>query len=362
MKILHVITSLRTGGAERLLVDLLPRLRDRGHNVGVLLFDGTCTPFVRQLESAGVAVHSIGLGRKAMHNPWLIFRLRDFLKHHDYDVIHTHNTPCQLLVAAVAGRSTLVTTEHNTTNRRRSWRWYRAVDRWMYGKYRRIICVSDATRLNLETTLRDKDIAGRMTVISNGIDISLFAKARPNEMLRKRYAGYHLVVMVAAFRQQKDQPTVIRAMASLPDTYRLLLVGDGERRAECETLVASLGLANKVSFAGVRADVPAILATADVVVLSSAYEGLALSSLEALASGRPFIASDVDGLRDIAGEAGLLFPLHDHERLTALIRRCCEDKSFAASVAQRGRDCSLRYDIGRMVGGYERLYSEIVKN
>lgn len=345
-----------------MLVDLLPRLRDCGHEVSVLLFDGTRTPFYHQLADMGIKVSCLGRGRRAMHNPLLIFRLKAFLGRNHYDVIHTHNTLCQLFVAAVAGRRTLVTTEHNTTNLRRSWPLFRAVDRWMYRRYRRIVCVSDDVRRNLETYLDSESLSVRLAVIPNGIDASRFACAQPGEELRKRYVGFHLVVMVAAFRKQKDQPTLIRAMATLPDTYRLFLVGDGERRADCEALVKDLGLAGKVRFMGLRADVPAILATASVVVLSSNYEGLSLSSLEALASGKPFIASDVDGLRDIVGGAGLLFPPHDHARLAALIRRCCEDADFARRMGERGRRRAAGYDINTMVDGYNRVYQSVVIN
>ena len=145
MKILHVITSLRTGGAERLMVDLLPLLAQKGHQVHLLLFDGTRTPFFEMLESKGITIYSLGKGEQAMHNPLLIFKLRKLLK--GYDVVHTHNTPCQLLVALASYNTPIkfVTTEHNTNNRRRSWSWYRPIDLWMYSRYKHIICVSRET-------------------------------------------------------------------------------------------------------------------------------------------------------------------------------------------------------------------------
>lgn len=74
MKILHVITSLRTGGAEHLMVDLLPRLREYGHTVELLLFDGTCTPFYKQLKEKGIKIHVLAIGKNNMHNPLLLFK------------------------------------------------------------------------------------------------------------------------------------------------------------------------------------------------------------------------------------------------------------------------------------------------
>ena len=86
MKILHVITSLRTGGAEKLMVDLLPRLRRKGDEVDLLLFDGTPTPFLHQLEDLGIRIFSLSIGEN-VYNPLNIFRLRRFM--HGYDIVHT---------------------------------------------------------------------------------------------------------------------------------------------------------------------------------------------------------------------------------------------------------------------------------
>ncbi|MDD6026783.1 MAG: glycosyltransferase, partial [bacterium] len=117
MKILHVITSLRTGGAEKLMVDLLPRLRRKDDEVDLLLFDGTPTPFLRQLEDLGIRIFSLSIGEN-VYNPMNIFRLRRFI--HGYDIVHTHNTACQLFVplARLITRSKplLFTTEHSTSN------------------------------------------------------------------------------------------------------------------------------------------------------------------------------------------------------------------------------------------------------
>ena len=93
LKVLHVITSLRTGGAERLMVDLLPRLRERGLVVELAVLDGTQTDFYSALEALGIRIHVLGMGVRAMHSPCCIPALRRLMR--QFDVIHTHNTPCQ---------------------------------------------------------------------------------------------------------------------------------------------------------------------------------------------------------------------------------------------------------------------------
>lgn len=363
MNILHVITSLRTGGAEHLMVDLLPRLQEREHNVSLLLFDGTRTPFYEQLEKERIPIFALAMGQKAMHNPLLVFRLKDFFKQHTFDVIHTHNTPCQLLVAALAKDSKVfyITTEHNTTNKRRKWKCLRKFDKWMYDKYNSVICVSNDVKYNLEKSLAPLSLGEKVSVICNGVETEKFQKAIPCKSLLLQHKGKHLIVMVAAFRPQKDQETLIKAISLLPSSCSLLLVGDGECRHECEVLAKQLGVDLRVSFTGIRTDIPEVLAAAEVVVMSSNYEGLSLSSIEGMASGKPFIASDVDGLREIVGGAGLLFPLHDEKALARLIRDCCENKTLAEEIGNRCRERAMKYDIRQMVNGYDQIYRNLTK-
>ena len=140
MKILQVITSLRTGGAEKLIVDTVPMYRERGYDVDVLLFDGTDTPFKRQLEQQGVNIYCLGKGG-SVYKPWYILRLLPFLR--KYDIVHTHNTAPQLFAAigSMLCSVVLCTTEHTTSNRRRDWKWYRWVDKWMYSRYKAVISI-----------------------------------------------------------------------------------------------------------------------------------------------------------------------------------------------------------------------------
>lgn len=96
MKILHVITSLRTGGAEKLMIELLPRLKEYGYEVDLLLFDGTDTAFRRDAESSGIKVMELGKGG-SVYSPIKLFKLFSYLK--KYDVVHTHNTAPQFFAA-----------------------------------------------------------------------------------------------------------------------------------------------------------------------------------------------------------------------------------------------------------------------
>lgn len=362
LKILHVITSLRAGGAERLVTDLVCGLKERGHCAEVLLFDGTRTHLHEVLEQHNIRIHSLGTGACSMRNPLHVFRLGRYLDRRKFDIVHTHNTSCQLFtaLAAPAAAPVLVTTEHNTFNRRRRWRWYACADRWMYSRYDHVICVGEQTRSNLVRMLGCGECPDRISVVPNGIRLDRFFGAVPDDTLRlDAERGSRIVTMVSAFRPQKDQPTLIRAMRSLPADYTLWLVGDWKLRASCERLAAESGVAGRVRFWGFRSDVPELLASSDVVVLSSHYEGMPLAAVEGMASGKAVIASDVEGLRETVGGAGLLFPHEDHECLAALIRKVCEDEGFGAEIASRCRERAAEYDIERTVSAYERLYGRL---
>ena len=129
------------------MVDLLPRLREKGLEIELAVFDGTRTDFYHALKQQGIAIHSFGMGIKAMHSPRCIPGLRRLIQ--QFDVVHTHNTPCQLFTALAAiglkNPPQLVTTEHNTTNRRRKYSLLKSMDRWMYSRYAQIIGVSEST-------------------------------------------------------------------------------------------------------------------------------------------------------------------------------------------------------------------------
>ena len=326
MKILHIITSLRTGGAERLVAELAQRHQANGDEVEVLLFDGTRTPLVDELEKNGIPVHALGKGVVAMSNPLLLPALARFLRKHPFDVVHTHNTSCQILTAMVPAL-TRVTTEHGTMNRRRNWRWFKPIDRWMYGRYCRIVCVGEETRKTLSAWLNRPELDKKMTVIPNGIDLQRIVNASPAEDMctdpsTSSGTGPYKILMVSAFRPEKDQQTLIRAFERLPEEYQLFLAGGAETPENQRILDECRALAkgHRVHFLGVRSDVPNLLAAADAVVLSSKHEGMSLSVLEGMASGKPMIASDVEGMRDLVGGAGLLFPQGDAEALATLIR------------------------------------------
>lgn len=354
MKVLHVITSLRTGGAEKLMVDLLPRLRNLGLEVDLCVFDGVRTPFYQKLEAKGIKIFALRQGGN-VYDPRNIIALVSLIKM--YDVVHTHNTACQMFVAFanIFVKRYIVTTEHSTSNRRRKYPVLKWIDAWMYHQYKKIVTVSDIAGQNIKDYIGDYSLPTK--TISNGIDVNRFRNADPCQEIIDAYKGCFLSIMVAGFRYEKDHATAIKAFSLLPEQYHLLFVGTGEKRGECEALSESLGLKDRIHFLGIRMDVPNLLQTADVVIMSSHREGFGLSIVEGMAAGKPCIASDVEGLHDLVSGVGILFPHKDFRTLACQIRQCCTDKSFAAAIANNCSIYALKYDIGKMAEQYALLYS-----
>lgn len=354
MRILHVITSLRIGGAEKLMVDLLPRLRDMGHDVDLLLFDGTMTSFRQQLESADIRVYDLGVGG-SVYSPIKLFKLIPYLK--KYDIIHTHNTAPQLFAAIgnLICSTTLCTTEHTTSNHRRALKWYAPIDRWMYRRYKKIISISPKTEESLKQYVKIND--SRFLTIFNGIDLAKYTISDKIKLITEQ--DVFAIVQVAGFRYEKDQDTVISALKYLPEKFHLFLVGDGERRIILENLVRKLDLEARVHFLGIRDDVPKILSSADIVVMSSHWEGFGLAAVEGMAAGKPVLASDVEGLRDIVNGAGILFPHQDSKILADEIIKIESDPLFYKEVMGKCIQRAKHFDISKMVKGYLKVYESI---
>lgn len=358
MKILQVITSLLTGGAEHLVVQQVKYQRLHGHETDVCVFNGVHTPFMQELEDTGCRIWRLGQG---YYNPIYVARLYRIIR--NYDIVHTHNSSPQLFaaLASIGWKGRLITTEHNTDNRKRHVSLMRYMDQWMYGRYKKIICISEQTGCNLEQYLGEKWLLRfgkeRIITIENGVDVARFANAQSTI----KRDGKVIVVMVAAFRPQKDHATLLRAMTRLSDDYHLWLVGDGELRKQVEQLVVDLGLSERVRFLGNRRDVPEILKSADIVVMSSNWEGFGLAAVEGMAAGKPVIASDVDGLRQIVEGFGCVFHQGDDLQLAEYIKRLAMDKIEYQRIASKCQERATDFDIQQMMSGYMDVYNTVTK-
>lgn len=361
MKILHLINSLNTGGAEKLIQDSIPLYVAKGIETDVLLLNGERHPFFVALEKQNCC-KIICLGNGSVYNPLLIFKIIPYLK--NYDLVHVHLFPAQYFVVIAKllslSKVKLIFTEHSSNNRRLENPIFKWLDQFVYQFYSQIICITPAifNILKKHTKLADE----RFRIIENGVNLKaikcahLIEKKDIHPVLNDED---QLLIQVAGFREQKDQITLIKAITLMPESIKLLLVGEGILRKNNEKLVKKLKLENRVVFLGVRNDVPELLKSADIVVLSSKYEGLSLSSIEGMASGKPFIGSNVPGLKEVVEGAGLLFPQGDEKALAKIVVDLLNDKELYNKVSKACEERAAMYDINTMIEKHIALYQSI---
>lgn len=357
MRILQVITSLLPGGAEKLVSDLLPYFRNEGAEVEIAVFNAVETSLMQQLREQGFKIHRFAHEGCNVYSPANMVKLQFLLWTGKFDIVHTHNTASQLFgaICRVHRSTKKITTEHITINRRRKFGLLKYSDRLMYAAYDKVVCVSTPT-LHALTEFVGGKIAEKCEVITNGIDL----KRYKGKIKETNHGKNIIVAMVASFRKQKDQDTAVKAFTLLPNKFRLRLIGDGERIDEVRRLASDLGLSQRVEFMGFRDDIPDLLQDSDIVLLSSHYEGFSLSNIEGMASGRPFVASEVAGLSEVTHDAGILFPEGDHIELARIILNICNDPDLYACTAAKCMKRALGFDIKHTADRYMRMYRQVL--
>lgn len=358
MKVLQLINSLGAGGAEKLLVDAAITYSNLGIKVDILLLKNVKSPFIGKLEKEP-SINLFSLSENnSVYNPLNILKLKRYFN--KYDVVHVHLFPC-LYWAATASlfkkRYRLVYTEHNTTNRRRNSLIFKILDKIFYRRYDEVVTISDSVDSNLKIHLGPS--FKNITKIYNGIDLNEIAQA---QSFTKEEMGLEksqiALIQVSSFTPQKNQNFLIKAMTKLPNNYRLFLIGDGPLKTASENYAKEIGVDQRVHFLGIRSDVPRWLKSVEIVLLSSHFEGLSLSSVEGLASGKPFLASNVPGLSEVVQNAGILFDNDDVESLVISIENLIKDEQYYQTTVLNCQKRAARYDILNMCKQYQMIYQK----
>jgi glycosyltransferase involved in cell wall biosynthesis len=345
MKIIHIISSLEIGGAQRLLSDLLPIQKQQGIDVSLLVLKFEDNDFTRKVQNAGVPI--ISLDVKSFRNPFLAFKVRSIIK--GYDVVHVHLVH-SLYICSLAARgikTKLVYTEHSTSNNRRGKAYVRPIEKYIYSRYDRLISISQQTQDALQAWLQSED--ERFVVINNGVDTKAFANIHKEVMPKS-------LIMVSRFATSKDQETVIRAMKDLDDDVTLRFVGDGDNLEHCKMVANEIGVGNRVQFLGARSDVANLIAESYIGIQSSNWEGFGLTAVEMMACGKPVIATDVDGLKQVVEGAGILFKVGDEKALAESINRLVCDNVLYYETVKKCRERAMQYDIRNTVKQYIDIY------
>ncbi|MFI6596000.1 glycosyltransferase [Nonomuraea sp. NPDC050536] len=359
MKVLHVITGLASGGAERQLRDLVAR-RGQPTEVAVLTNPGVVA---QEIRAAGIRVHELGMrGNRDVRALGSLARL---VRTGGYDVVHTHLFRAGLygrLAARLAGVPAIVATEHSIGERHIEGRTITQPIRLLARGGERLGHVTVAVSSAAARRLRSWGVpARRIEIIPNGLDHLAFdfdPVARKETRGRLRIPEDAVVVGgVGRLDPGKRFEVLVEAVAGLPEAV-LLLVGDGPARDGLAELARRAGAGHRVIFVGESNDIPALLSAMDVFAAPSQEETFGLAVLEALAAGLPVVYGVCPALDELP--AGLDPPAarrvpstpHDFRRaVQALINAAPTRFSVPAAVRH--------YDIKHHVARIEALYTRV---
>ncbi len=356
-EIIYITDSNGYGGAEKYLLDLAIKASDTFVTVSVALTPKDINKeFRRKLQDHGINV--IGVQQyKAIYILNIYLALQFFLKHtrelFHFSLPSSHSCRWLLLVAALLKRRYFITEHSVLANPYRSGAYvfwahllFNPLMKLSFQRAEQVITVSETNRNVLIETYGMP--ANKLLVIHNGIDYTAFSTIKgKNGTLRREFnvrEGSTVVVNVGRLTEEKGQRYLIEAFERLskenPSSI-LILVGDGPLRSSLETDVKARQLTHSVSFAGFRDDIPDILQLADIFVLPSVLEGFPFVVLEAMAAGRPVIATDVGGNREavLDGVTGTIIEPKNAEQLytaiSSLINSEVKRKNMGAKGAQR---------------------------
>ncbi len=351
LKILQVITSLNREGAAKLVSQMHQGFLRRGIDSYV----------VTLLGSSGCDNRIDSLKAKSSYSVKAVTRLAGYLKKkrwEDLDLIHTHLFPPQLYVAilrnVIAPHTRIITTEHNTWNRRRKSKLLRVVDRIMYRQYFSIACISEGTRDAL--AVWQPAIKPRLTTIYNGIETEEFAET---SRTRKPVGVLPRLVSVGSLTEQKGYDAILPALKMIELPFQYDVAGEGDSRLQLEAQIDRLGLRHQVRFLGHTSSVATLLSESDIFVQCSRWEGFGLAVVEAMASGLPVVVANVPGLNEIVrGEqdGGILVPPGDKVALSAALQRLIRDPDLRMEFGNRARSRATEFQLSSMIDGYVDLY------
>jgi len=374
LRVVMVVASSRGGGATHVR-DLALGLAPRRYDIQVVMPDDGGHVTADALLAGGVPCRALPLDAGLAHR--VLGGLRALAA--EADILHVHGPRAalwgRLAASGLAGRrpAVLYTVHalaalHDPWPRRAA---LLAVERALARGTDRFIAVSEAQKR--EIVLAGMAPPGRIAVITNGVALDRFAPRDDGGATRaavRRELGIPyeapLTTMVCRLYRPRDFDTLLIAWRQVRETLpaaRLLIVGDGPDRPRVESLVAGLWLGEHVTLAGMREDVPRLLAASDLLVHATAgWEGMGLSLLEAMAAGLPVVASRVGGVAEAVedGETGLLVPPGSPAALAQALLRLLTDPATRAAMGARGRRRAIeRFDLQRMLDATASLYAVV---
>jgi glycosyltransferase involved in cell wall biosynthesis len=385
IKILRVIARLNMGGPALHVAYLTAGLRERGYDTtlvaGSLARGEDSMAFVADARDVQIVrIDELGREISPLRDLVATVRLARLIRRERPDILHTHTAKAGTVgrvAALLAGRRSpriVVHTFHGHVLRGyfgpiRSWV-FRLLERWLAARTTALIAVSPQVRDDLVAL----GVAPpeRFAVIRLGIELGERVAAEQNGRAEsRRYLGIEpgrfAVGWIGRMTAVKRTDDVLVAFKRLRDEgvdAVLCMVGDGPDRPELERRAHELGIVRDTLFLGYQEDVAPFYAAFDALVLPSSNEGTPVSAIEALAAGRPVVATRVGGVPDVVqeGDDGFLVEPGATDDLADRLARLARDPELRERMGRAGRERVLpRYAVERLVDDVDRLYRSLLR-
>ncbi len=366
LNIVHICDHLgwagsRMHGVKRLFAWMIPRFDATRYNVSLIslrrkdLSEDT-------LEQYGIDVTYLG---RHKFDPRTYPALLKVLERKGADLVHMHGYGATTFGRLCARRMKIPSVLHEHANHTDTPWFQKLADRMLAPHTDLAIAVSESTA---EFTIRARLMpAERTKVVYLGSPLDEFARPRSDaEIAAARESlgisdGTIVVGTVTRLMPSKGNRYLVEAVPEIvrrQPRARVFIVGEGELQEELQTQARALNLTKELTFVGFRRDVAEVLAALDIVVFPSLWEGTPLTAFEALAAGKPIVATDADGLLDILtpGHDALVIPQRDASAIARAVGELIETPGLAATLSQHAQRTGARYDIAMFVRKMEQLY------
>ena len=372
MKSLHILCGSSWGGGPAIVLAITKALMRRGDEVWVVTGHNEQT---KRFAEAGAKVVELGNWYYEIHPRDLLAFVELFLlcRRERFDLVVTHTSKGGFigrLAARLAGAQRIVHHAHGfafrETQGKRTRQFYILLERLAARACNVILSVSEDHRRD---AIRERVApAEKIVTILNGIQVDSFSRtpmteARQKVGLEEQGPLIGVASRLAPKKGMEDLIEAFRRMHAFHPPARLVILGEGPSNMDLRRQAQSTGVANRIHFAGFRRDIPELLAAFDIIVQPSISEGLSLAILEGMAAGKPVVACDIPGNREIlvAGVNGILVPPSDPSALAKAFRWLLDNSEEARRLGEAAHaDCRKRFSQERMVVETLRLYDALL--
>ncbi len=364
-RVLHVMPDLVPYGLENVVAGLVRLLdRRRFQSAVVSLYPEAAGGLEPSLRAIGIPIFH--LDKKRGLDLRMYTRLRRVVREYRPHILHTHNYVLRYAypVAVATGIRTVVHTVHNVADREVDQFGVR-LQKYAFRHGVAAVTIADEVSASFRRVYGYSEAA----LIPNSVPVEQYRHPAVPRAVWRAANGIpesdFVYVSVARFAEQKDHATMLAAFRAGPSNIpgtRLLLAGDGELREEVERRVTEYGLGDRVTFLGRRTDIPDVLGAADAFVMSSRWEGNPLAVMEAMAAGRPAVATLVGAVPELVrnGVDGMLVPPGDAQGMGQVMCLLAERREMAAEMGRSAAARALeKFDLPAMVRAYTALYDRV---